>query len=208
MSPPRSAAVVLAAGSGSRFALPALRPPPGSPPPARGGHPGCSTHKLLADFHGRPLVAWALDAALDAGLARTWVVTGAVELTGVVPDGVEVLDNPSWAEGQAGSLQLAVRAAGAAGLERVVVGLGDQPMVPPEAWRAVAGSPGPIVVATYGGRRRNPVGLDREVWAELAAEGDEGARSLVRRRPELVREVACPGEPADIDTMEDLYRWS
>ena len=191
----RVGAAVLAAGGGSRF----VGPGP----------------KLLAEVRGRPLVAWAVGAAVESGLTPVFVVSGAVDLVPVLEpfglsDQVIVVDHAGWADGQATSLARAVQAAEVAGLSALVVGLGDQPFIPAEAWRRVAGASvaHPILVATYGGLRRNPVGLHRTAWSELSTEGDEGARTLMARRPELVREVPCPGEPADIDTLEDLTRWS
>jgi molybdenum cofactor cytidylyltransferase/nicotine blue oxidoreductase len=90
----------------------------------------------------------------------------------------------------------------------VVVGLGDQPGVGPDAYRRLAGayaSGARLAVATYEGARGNPVLLARNHWDEaLGLEGDEGARVLMRRHP--VVEVSCDGtgEPTDVDTPQDL----
>jgi CTP:molybdopterin cytidylyltransferase MocA len=206
---PGTAAVILAAGAGTRFAVGAAgRPDLAYGPGARRGvglRPGA---KLLAHWDGRPLVSWAMQHALAAGLDATWVVTGAADLGGLLPDGVTALPNPRWAEGQATSLQVAVGAARAAGMDALVVGLADQPGILPAAWRQVAAASHPIAVATYGGRRRNPVRLAASTWDLLPVQGEAGARSAMQRHPELVGEVACQGHPGDIDTVEDLQKWN
>ena len=184
--------VVLAAGAGERFR-------------ASGGDGA----KQLAVVDGQTLVERSVAAALDGGLDEVVVVAGAVDLTAVgLP--VAVLQNPRWAEGIATSLQVAVRHAEAAGHQALVVGLADQPGVTGGAWQAVsvASDRPPIAVATYEGRRGNPVRLGRSVWADLPETGDEGARALIRRRPELVQAGPCDGRSDDIDTQEDLDRWS
>ena len=187
--------VLLAAGSGSRF-----------------DGPG---HKLRATLADDTTVAGAAIArALASGVGDLVVVTGAVDLDDVVATAtanaghaVAVAHNPDWAEGQAGSLQVAVAEAERRRAAAIVVGLADQPFVDPEAWRRVAAATAPIAVATYAGRRRNPVRLARTIWPLLPTSGDEGARTLLRVRPELVEEIPCPGSPADIDTLEDLASW-
>ena len=188
---PSTAAVLLAAGAGERF---------------EGSH-----HKLRAEFRGRPLLSWSLEAALRASLDAAYVVFGAEDfsdLLGDFADEVIVVLNPGWAKGQSGSLQAGVRAAELDGHTAVVVGVADQPLTGAEAWRLTAFAPGSIVTASFGGRRRPPVKLDSSVWPLLPLGGDEGARALMRRRPELVRDVDCPGDPTDIDTLEDLLSGS
>jgi len=188
----RVCGVILAAGSGSRFAG--------------------ATPKLLADLHGRPLAAWAIENAAAADFEEVIVVTGAIDLSAVpLPPGVRLVHNPHHADGQSTSLLAGLDAAETAGHQAVVVGLADQPFVPPEAWRLVAlATERPIVVATYAGRRRNPVRLAASVWNDTrkAVRGDEGMRQLWSVWPERVAEVACPGSPHDIDTTEELIRWN
>jgi CTP:molybdopterin cytidylyltransferase MocA len=183
------AGVILAAGEGSRF--------------------GGAGEKLLALLRGRPLVAWAIDPAVEAQFDELIVVSGAADLGAVAPDGVTLLRNDEWRLGQATSLGVALDWCQRQGHSAAVVGLGDMPGLTTTAWRTVAtASGGPIVIATYAGRRGHPVRLDATVWTLLPTSGDEGARSLMSRRPELVTEVACEGTATDIDTREDLRKWS
>ncbi len=154
------------------------------------------------------MLSWAVGAPLDAGLP-VLVVSGAVDVTDAIAGlDVEVIHNEAWSEGQATSLGAAVGAALARDHDAIVVGLGDQPLLAPQAWVAVAASTAPIAVATYGGRRGQPVRLAAEVWPDLPTTGDEGARRLLAGSTHRVSEVACQGDPADIDTQEDLRRWS
>lgn len=186
-------AVLLAAGAGSRY---------------RG-----DTHKLLAPLDGRPVLAHALDALVASDLEAV-VVTGAADVAGLVPAGVDVVPNPGWEGGQATSVWAGIDEARRRGHDAVVVGLGDQPFVTGAAWQAVAAADSPVAVATYDGRRSHPVRLGREVWALLPLDGDEVGRAVMRGRPQLVVEIPCDAghtradRTADIDTLEDLRRWS
>jgi CTP:molybdopterin cytidylyltransferase MocA len=181
-----TAAVLLCAGGSTRFL---------------GAGP-----KLLAQFRGRPLVSWSLEHVVGAHLDELIVVVGAVELSGLLPVDAVVVDNPSWASGQATSLVAGIAAADARGHDVVVVGLGDQPLVPSDAWSAVAATDSEIAVASFGGRRTPPTRLVRAVWTLLPRSGDIGARALMEARPDLVVEVPCAGDALDIDTAEELSR--
>lgn len=179
-------AAVLAAGAGRRFDP--VRP------------------KLLEQWRGRPLIAWAVDHVTAAGFCSVAVVCGAVDLTDTLPPSVTVVRNAAWSDGQATSLQAAVAWARSEGAAVLTVGLGDQPLVPPAAWRRVACAGSPIAFARFGTTRCPPVRVDRSVWPLLPTAGDVGARELVAGRPDLVTVVDCPGVGDDVDTPDDLAR--
>jgi CTP:molybdopterin cytidylyltransferase MocA len=140
---------------------------------------------------------------------------GCDPVVAVVRDGVEVprtiaVVNPDPERGMRSSLDLAVATAGDA--DALAVLLVDAPGVGADAVRAVlaAWRPGRIAVARYGDRRGHPTVAAPAEWrAALALAGpDEGARALLAGRPDLVDEVEVPGDPTDLDTPEDLARWT
>lgn len=186
-------AVVLAAGGGTRFAG--------------------TTHKLLAELQGVAVWRRSVQSVIDAGFESIFVVTGAVRLPMSATDRarLQVVHSPRWAHGQSTSLRAGIDAAARLGARRVVVGLADQPFISADTWRRIAHAhtTNPIVVATYGGvRGPNPVRLERDVWPLLPNEGDVGARDVIRAHPQWVTEIECVGSTADIDTLEDLERWT
>ena len=184
-------AVVLAAGSGSRFG---------------GG-------KLLAPYRGQPLIESSLANLAGAPVDETVVIVGydAQKLRAVCePYGVRIVENPEWQQGQSTSVRAGLLALGPE-VRAAVILLADQPLVGAGAVERLVAAferGAEVAVATYGGRRRNPVLFSRDVWPLLEAElsGDEGARTVLRRRPDLVTEVPCDetGDPTDVDTAEDL----
>ena len=177
-------AVILGAGQGSRFNAP--------------------EHKLESKLAKKPLIWWAASHALAAGFVEVLVIEGSVSVSALVPDAVSIVHNHDWADGQSRSLQVAVHYAAMAGYESMVVGLADQPFAPPEAWRLVAASDSPIAIAKFDKQSTPPVRLHSDVWGLLPLDGDEGARQLLRSRPELVAEVSCPGSAVDVDTVVEF----
>ncbi|MFI6923759.1 NTP transferase domain-containing protein [Nonomuraea spiralis] len=176
------AGLLLAAGEGSRLGRP----------------------KALLELGGERLVDRGVRLLEEGGCHPVVVVLGAAT---VQVRGAATVRNPDWRSGMGSSLR-----AGLAALppeaEAVVVALVDQPLVRAGAVRALRESGAQLAVATYGGRRRNPVLIGREHFAGVAelAAGDVGARPYLKAHPELVTEVACDehGDPADIDTPRDL----
>ncbi len=187
-------AIVLAAGEGSRMGDPV---------------------KQLADVGGRPLLQHVLDALAATGLEDSVLVLGheaeRVAEAVTTPAGMRVVVNTRYAEGQAGSLRVALDAAPETARAAIVL-LGDQPEVRPEAVLAVieahARSGAPVSRAAYRGRAGHPVLLDRLVWPGVEElRGDAGARGLIAAHAGRVELVEVGGDPPeDVDTPEDLAR--
>lgn len=182
------AAVILAAGRGERWDK--------------------QGHKLLANLRGKPVVSWAMSSAADAQLDELIVVTGSVDISDLIPKEAIMLHNPNWESGQSTSLTTATSWAKNRGHEAVVVGLGDMPGVPKEAWVAVAECPDLLVAATFDGERRPPTKISSEFFEYLPTEGDVGARDLLNGSNHKVTEIVCSGNGNDIDTFKDLEQWS
>jgi molybdenum cofactor cytidylyltransferase len=183
--------VVLAAGRGVRF--------------------GGELPKQLVPLAGRPLGAYAVDAALASGLSPVVVVVSdpRVESALRTAGPVAFVRNAAPEQGISSSLRSALRVLEPEGrVDGVVVGLADQPLVGAGAYQRVAHAfddGALLAVAVYDGVRGNPVLIGRAHWAEaLALRGDEGARVLLRRYG--AREVPCDGtgDPTDIDTPDGL----
>jgi CTP:molybdopterin cytidylyltransferase MocA len=125
------------------------------------------------------------------------------------PGGVLVVRARRWRRGIARSLRAALET-----LEpwpevgAVVVGLADQPLVGADAYRRLADAHRAgtgLAVATYHGRRGNPVLLSRSVWpAARRLDGDEGARALMDDHGVVEVECTDTGSAADVDTLDDL----
>jgi CTP:molybdopterin cytidylyltransferase MocA len=179
--------LVLAAGAGSRFG---------------GG-------KQLAELDGVPLLEHSILAMTHASVGRVVVVLGAGAdevISGVNPHGADFVVCDRWDEGQSASLACGL--AELAECEAVVITLGDQPRLSPNAIRRVIAARGDgfdAVRATYGGEPGHPVLLERRLLARMRnVSGDHGARNLLLSVS--TREVPCDdlGGGEDVDTPAQL----
>ena len=178
----------------------------------RGVRFGGDAPKALTLLRGRPLLAYALDAALASGCTPVLVVFSDERVAQTVGDGLDgvvLVRNDEPERGISSSLQCALgRLVPDSAAPGVVVGLADQPLVGAEAYRRVARAyddGARLAFATYDGERGNPVLIGREHWAEASSlAGDEGARVLFRRYPAVAVPCDDTGAPSDVDTPQDL----
>ncbi len=178
--------LILAAGEGTRFG---------------------PESKLLADLHGRPVVEHAIAAQCSVPeIERIVIVLGAraqqvLEVVNLMR--AEPVICPTWQNGQAASLRCGMEVLVEAGASRVVVTLGDEPLIGSAVVARFATEP-PRTRALWNGRPGHPVVLGREQLAAIQAlKGDRGARELLADAHWLeCGEMGGAG--LDIDTPEDL----
>ena len=188
-------AIVLAAGAGRRF----------------GGR------KLLADWRGRPLILWAVEAALSARIDRVTVVVGseaeavAAALTPLAGERLAVVPAAGWIDGLSASLRAGIEALPPEA-EAVAIFLGDMPDVSSTEADAVldavqAGAPAARLRHPDG--PAHPTAFGRGLFSQLALlSGDQGARGILAELGDTVAEIASDrsGAVFDVDTPDDLRR--
>lgn len=114
----------------------------------------------------------------------------------------------NWQDGMAASLAAGVRSLGS-GAQGVFVLLADQPLLKPEALKALGVAarccPDEPVAADYGKRPGVPAYLPRAFWpAVLALQGDRGAGGILAEAN--AQRLDIPGVHDDIDTPADWRR--
>jgi molybdenum cofactor cytidylyltransferase len=192
-TPPRIAAVILAAGQSRRMGGP---------------------NKLLVEVEGKPMLRRAVEAALAARLAPVIVVTGhrheaAEAVIAGMP--VETVHNPDYAQGLSTSLRAGLGVL-PADIDAALVCLADMPRVSGRLIRKLVAAYSPvegraIVVPTHRGKRGNPVLWDRRFFVEMRGlAGDVGAKHMIGANEDAVAEVEVEDDAVllDVDTPEAL----
>jgi CTP:molybdopterin cytidylyltransferase MocA len=187
------AAVVLAAGSGSRFG---------------GG-------KLRASLDGRPILEHVVEAARTAGLDPIVVVVPPTsELDALDLGPVRRVTNETPQEGLSSSVRIGLRELDLEpDVTAAVILPGDQPRVRHDVIRqlieAAVATAAPLLIAPLYNQdgAPNPILAQRAAW-RLADElvGDRGFGPLLADRPDLVQRLRVHGANPDVDTPADLAR--
>jgi molybdenum cofactor cytidylyltransferase len=176
---------------------------------AAGGSKRLGQPKQLLPYGQGTLLDHVLSVARNCPFDQALCVVGGggPEVSGIVDlDGFEVVDNPAFGEGCSSSIAAALTAVDPRS-DVLVLMLGDQPGVRPEAVAALIAGRGDAALAAceYDDGRGHPFAFARSTFADLASlHGDKGVWKLMDRAGDAVAEIPVPGRiPLDVDTWED-----
>jgi molybdenum cofactor cytidylyltransferase len=189
---PTIAAVILAAGSSCRFG---------------------QRNKLLEPVLGQPLLRIAALAALQSQVDTTIVVTGfeGDKVKQSLSDmEVTTVHNPDYATGMASSLRTGISAARE--FDAVLIMLADMPKITSALLDTLIQSfysahATTIIAPVHDGQRGNPVLWPKRYFTEIMKiEGDTGARGLLNRYANRIREIDVRSNSifVDVDTQSML----
>ena len=125
---------------------------------------------------------------------------------------VQVCGCPESENGMGHSIACGIKLLGEA--SGWLIALSDMPFIKAKTYALVARAltdGAMIAVPVYDGGRGHPVGFSKSLYSELVAlSGDVGARHLIAKYASGLAEVECgdPGIHADVDTPEDLERYT
>jgi len=150
--------------------------------------------------------------AADVGPDHLIVVlgSGAYDCVPVIKDcGADIVVNPFWEGGLAGSIRIGVERAEEQGANSVLLLLADQPWLDSGVIRRfldrMNGQTDFIISARYNGILGAPMMFGSDWFAQLKnLEGDQGARNLVSKQAERVEVIDWSEGALDLDTPEDL----
>jgi molybdenum cofactor cytidylyltransferase len=186
----RIAAVLLAAGTSSRFG---------------------EADKLMADLRGKPVAAHTLETVASMAFAELVAVARPIGLAPVIHRKLErrgytILVNDQPEDGISGSIVRAVEHVMPINRVRgILICLADMPNVPPSHYNRIclaAEDIRSVVASTDGFYPSPPAFIGRKHFPELLAlRGDQGARALLSHALQIETTGAVLH---DIDTPEDL----
>ncbi|MFN6087802.1 MAG: NTP transferase domain-containing protein [Cyclobacteriaceae bacterium] len=174
--------------------------------------------KQLVSIKGQPLLLKSMNAAIETGIENIIVVLGANEQEHhqVIKDArVHVVVNADWKKGMGSSLKtgLSYLLQQTPKTEAVITMVCDQPLITSDQLKKLIAehesSRSTIVASFYQGVAGVPVLFDRTLFSELLSMPDEaGAKKIIQQHPHLVKTVPFPGGEIDIDTDDDLKKFS
>jgi CTP:molybdopterin cytidylyltransferase MocA len=161
---------------------------------------------------GEPLLRRIVRIAADANPDHLIVVLGssAYDCVPVIKNcGADIVVNPFWETGLAGSIRLGVERAEEECADSILLLLADQPWLNADLiqqfFNRLKGESDMIIAARYEGTLGAPMMFGSDWFATLKTlEGDQGARNIVAKEGNRVQVIEWSDGAVDVDTPDDL----